>query len=47
MKGKFSLTNQLEMFEDVPGWIDKDEPMDMVYLDFHKAFEVPHKSLQS
>ncbi len=40
------MTNLLEFFEDVTGKIDKGEPVDVVYLDFQKAFDkVPHKRL--
>uniref|UniRef100_A0A4W3J856 Reverse transcriptase domain-containing protein n=1 Tax=Callorhinchus milii TaxID=7868 RepID=A0A4W3J856_CALMI len=43
-KGKSCLTNLLEFFEDVSSRLDKGEPVDVVYLDFRKAFDkVPHK----
>ena len=30
--------------EDITKWIDKGSPVDIIYLDFHKAFdEVPHQ----
>ena len=46
MKGKSCLTNLLEFFEDVTSRMDKGEPVDVVYLDFQKAFDkVPHKRL--
>ncbi|XP_059822785.1 uncharacterized protein LOC132392642 [Hypanus sabinus] len=46
MKGRSRLTNLLECFEDVTMKMDKGEPVDVVYLDFQKAFDkVPHRRL--
>ncbi|XP_072350981.1 presenilin-1-like [Scyliorhinus torazame] len=39
MRGKSYLKNLLEFFEDVISKVDKGELVDMVYLDFHKAFD--------
>ena len=40
------LTNLLEFFDDVTGMVDEGDPVDIVYLDFQKAFDkVPHKRL--
>ena len=48
IKGKSFLTNLLEFFEDVTSRVDKGEPVDVVHLDFQKAFDkVPHKRLVS
>uniref|UniRef100_K7F032 Reverse transcriptase domain-containing protein n=1 Tax=Pelodiscus sinensis TaxID=13735 RepID=K7F032_PELSI len=44
-KGKSCLTNLLEFFEGVKH-ADKGDPVDIVYLDFQKAFDkVPHQRL--
>ena len=40
------LTNLLEFLEYVCNYIDKGLPVDIIYLDFRKAFDkVPHKRL--
>jgi hypothetical protein len=40
------LTNLLEFVEHVAEELDKGEPVDVIYLDFQKAFDkVPHKRL--
>uniref|UniRef100_A0A4W3I0M1 Reverse transcriptase domain-containing protein n=1 Tax=Callorhinchus milii TaxID=7868 RepID=A0A4W3I0M1_CALMI len=45
-KGKSCLNNLLEFFEDVSSRLERGEPVDVVYLDFKKAFDkVPHKRL--
>ncbi|XP_059829735.1 STARD3 N-terminal-like protein isoform X1 [Hypanus sabinus] len=45
-KGKSCLTNLLEFFEDVTRKLDKGNSVDVVYLDFQKAFDkVPHRRL--
>ena len=37
------LTNLLEFLESVTKWVDEGSPVDVVYLDFQKAFDkVPH-----
>ena len=46
MKGKSCLTNLLEYFENVTKFLDQGDPLDVIYLDFAKAFDkVPHKRL--
>ena len=41
--GKSCLSNLLEFFEEVTKTIDRGEVVDLVYLDFAKAFDkVPH-----
>ncbi|CAM4648684.1 unnamed protein product [Caretta caretta] len=43
-KGRSCLTNLLEFFEGVNSHVDKGDPVDIVYLDFQKAFDkVPHQ----
>ena len=45
-KGKSCLSNLLEFFEEVIDYVDKGIPVDVIYLDFQKAFDkVPHKRL--
>ena len=41
------MSNKYLMFlEEITKWIDDGSPVDVVYLDFHKAFnEVPHQRL--
>eukprot|EP00061_Rhincodon_typus_P017528 g46252.t1 len=39
MEGKFCLTNQLEFFEDVMSKVDNGDLVDLVHLDFQKAFD--------
>ena len=40
------MTNLLEFFENITYRVDKGEPVDVVYLDFQKAFDkVPHQRL--
>ncbi|XP_059801424.1 uncharacterized protein LOC132378494 [Hypanus sabinus] len=46
VKGKSCLTNLTEFFEDVTSRVDRGEPVDVVYLNFQKAFDkVPHRRL--
>jgi hypothetical protein len=36
----------LEFLEDVTEYVDQDSPVDVIYLDFQKAFDnVPHQRL--
>lgn len=45
MKGRSCLTNLLEIFEEINSRTDR-ESVDVVYLDFQKAFDkVPHGRL--
>ncbi|CAM4425189.1 unnamed protein product [Lepidochelys kempii] len=45
-KGRSCLTNLLEFFEGVNKHADKGDPVEIVYLDFQKAFDkVPYQRL--
>ena len=46
IKGRSCLTNLLEFLEDVTLNLDEGKPVDIIYLDFAKAFDkVPHQRL--
>jgi len=46
-KGRSCLTNLLDFFEEVYDELDRNNSVDLVYLDFAKAFDkVPHKRLE-
>ena len=43
VKGRSRLTNLLVFLEEGTNYIDSGYPVDVIYLDFHKAFnKVPH-----
>ena len=45
-KGSSCLTNLLEFYEAVSDWVDEGKAVDIVYLDFMKAFDkAPHRRL--
>ena len=45
-KGSSCLTNILEFYEAVSDWVDEGKAVDIVYIDFQKAFDkVPHRRL--
>ena len=45
-KGRSCLTNLLEFYEAVSDWVDEGKAVDIVYVDFKKAFDkVPHRRL--
>ena len=39
MKGRSCLTNLLEFTEIISKWVDERSPVDVIYLDFQKAFD--------
>ena len=46
LKESSCLTNVLCFFEEITKWVDDGSPVDVVYLDFPKAFDkVPHQRL--
>ena len=46
MKNRSCLTNLLEFLEFVTNYIDQGYPIDVIYLEFQKTFDmVPHKRL--
>ena len=46
LKARSCLTNLLCFFEEITKWLDDGSPVNVVYLDFQKAFDkVPHQRL--
>ena len=46
LKARSCLTNMLCFLEEIIKWIDVGSPVDIIYLDFQKAFDkVPHQRL--
>ena len=46
VKVRSCLTNMLCFLEEITKWIDEGSPVDIIYLDFQKAFDkVPHQRL--
>ena len=46
LNARSCLTNLLCFFEEITKWVDDGSPVDVVYLDFQKAFDkVPHQRL--
>jgi len=46
VKGRSCLTNLLVFLEEVSSYLDSGYPVDVIYLDFQKAFDkVPHRRL--
>ena len=46
LKARSCLTNMLCFLEEITKWIEVRSPVDIIYLDFQKAFDkVPHQRL--
>ena len=46
LKARSCLNNLLCFFEEITKWVDEGSPVDVIYLDFQKAFDkVPHQVL--
>ena len=46
LKARSCLTIFLCFFEEITKWVDEGSPVDVIYLDFQKAFDkVPHQRL--
>ena len=46
VKGRSCITQLLELMEELTEALDSNEDIDIIYLDFRKAFDrVPHKRL--
>ena len=46
LKARSCLTNVLCFFEEITKWVDEGSPVDVIHLDFQKAFDkVPHQRL--
>ena len=46
LKRRSCLTNLLDFMEHISKWADDGLPVDVIYLDFQKAFDkVPHQRL--
>ena len=46
LKARSCLTNLLCFFEEITKWVDDGSPVDVIYLDFQKAFDKgPHQRL--
>ena len=46
LQARSCLTNLLCFLEEITKWVDEGSPVDVIYLDFQKAFDkVPHQRL--
>ena len=47
LKARSCVTNLLYFFEEITKWVDDGSPVDVIYLDFQKAFDkVPHQRVK-
>jgi len=44
-KAKSCLTNLIAFYNDVSGWVDEGRSVDIVYLDFSKAFDTVSQNI--
>ena len=44
LQSKYCLTNLLCFFEEITKWVDEGSPVDIIYLDFQKAFDTTSKT---
>ena len=40
LKARSCPTNVLCFFEEITKWVDEGSPVDVIYLDFQKAFDI-------
>ena len=40
LKTRYCLTNCICIFEEITKWVDEGSPVDIIYLDFQKAFDI-------
>ena len=46
LKARSCVINLLCFFEEITKWVDEGSPVNVIYLDFQKAFDkVPHQRL--
>lgn len=45
MKGKSCLTNLIPSYEEIVRWVDNIKAVDVVYLDFSKAYDTVSHSI--
>ena len=46
LKARSCPTKLLRFFDEITKWVDEGSPVDVIYLDFKKAFDkVPHQRL--